>query len=75
MELFGWMEGQDGYNTKDPYLYARLMSLFSKKPRDDAQVLVIFNRMRAAGVTPDNVCYNSAIGAAGTLLPKFMSLS
>jgi hypothetical protein len=43
------------------------MSIFARLPGGSEAALGLFDRMRRAGVAPDVVAFNCAIGAAGKL--------
>lgn len=71
LKAFEWMElhcdEQDAFDTRDTFLYTRLMTMFSRRASDCAQALHIFDSMQSRGIKPDLIAYNTAINAAGEL--------
>ena len=69
LKAFEWMQLQGGeqhaFDTKDTFLYTRLMTMFSRRSSDCSQALHIFDSMQSRGIKPDLVAYNTAINAAG----------
>ena len=68
LSVFEWLNTH-GVHC-DVFVYTRLMSMFARSelPHGAVTALGIFSRMRAAGVEPDLVAYNTAIHAAGNPL-------
>jgi hypothetical protein len=65
LEVFDWLDARAEYATADCFIYARLMSMFNKGSGGLRQALALYNRMKAAGIKPDLVSFNTAITAAG----------
>ncbi|KAK9787881.1 hypothetical protein WJX73_008405 [Symbiochloris irregularis] len=65
LAVFEWLDCRPEYQTRDCFIYTRLMSLFSRSPSDPRTALRIFDSMQAAHVQPDLVAFNAAISAAG----------
>lgn len=57
---------QQSFDTADPFLYTRLMSMCSQTAAGYKSALQIFHSMQSKGVKPDLVAYNTVINAAGT---------
>lgn len=49
----------------DPVLRTKLIKMHSRRPKDTAAALALYDEMVADRVAPDAVCYNTALGAAG----------
>ena len=65
LQVFEWMDSKQLFDTQDPFLYARLMTMFTHRPSNNTQALRIFDWMQSRGIKPDVVTYNTAINAAG----------
>lgn len=66
MQAFAWMEAhRHSFDTADPFLYTRLMSMCGQKPGGNDRALHIFESMQSKGIRPDLVAFNTAINAAG----------
>ena len=68
--MFEWMDENNefgDFDTKDPYLYAQLIRMFSHTRQLCPKALQIFEGMETRGVKPDVAVYNAAINAAGEL--------
>ena len=66
LEVFDWLDARPEYETRDCFIYTRLMSLFGRKASHAGTALQLFDRMQAADVKPDLVAFNAAISAAGS---------
>ena len=71
LKAFEWMEMHcddlNAFDTRDTFLYTRLMTMFSRRSSDCTQALRIFDSMQSRGIKPDLIAYNTAINAAGEL--------
>ena len=69
LESFSWMEthsnSEQSFDTADPFLYTRLMSMCRQTPAGYKSALQMFHNMQSKGIEPDLVAYNTAINAAG----------
>ena len=65
LAAFDWMESRREYVAADCHVFTRLMSIFARLPGGSEAALGLFDRMRRAGIQPDVVAFNCAIGAAG----------
>ena len=69
LESFSWMEthsnSEQSFDTADPFLYTRLMSMCRQTPAGYKSALQMFHNMQSKGIEPDVVAYNTAINAAG----------
>ena len=66
LQTFAWMEGHPhAFDTADPFLYTRLMSMCGQQPGGSHRALHIFNSMQSKGIRPDLVAFNTAINVAG----------
>lgn len=69
LESFSWMEthsnSEQAFDTADPFLYTRLMSMCRQTPAGYKSALQMFHNMQSKGIEPDLVAYNTAINAAG----------
>ena len=70
LAVFNWLDGQSNYETRDCFIYTRLMSLFGRGSANARVALELFDRMQAANVKPDLIAFNAAISAAGAFLPS-----
>ena len=55
--------------TAERHLYTRLVSMFARQAGGLDMAMRIFDRMRAKGIRPDTVAFNSAITVAGEPRP------
>lgn len=65
LAVFNWLDARSEYQTRDCFIYSRLMSLFGRDTSHARIALQLFDRMQAANVKPDLVAFNAAISAAG----------
>lgn len=69
LDAFAWMETnsnpQQSFDTADPFLYTRLMSMCGPKAAGYRSALQIFHSMQSKDIKPDLVAYNTVINAAG----------
>ena len=65
LEVFEWLDSSREYVTADRHLYTRLVSMFARQAGGLDMAMRIFDRMRAKGIRPDTVAFNSAITVAG----------
>ena len=56
--------------TAERHLYTRLVSMFARQAGGLDMAMRIFDRMRARGIRPDTVAFNSAITVAGETRPR-----
>ena len=69
LEVFEWLDGSREYVTAERHLYTRLVSMFARQAGGLDMAMRIFDRMRAKGIRPDTVAFNSAITVAGERRP------
>ena len=70
LAAFDWLNSRHEYVTEDRFLYTRLLSMFARTPGGLNQAMAMFDRMQSAGIKPDTVAFNCAIGAAGGYLNR-----
>ena len=69
LEVFEWLDSSREYVTAERHLYTRLVSMFARQAGGLDMAMRIFDRMRAKGIRPDTVAFNSAITVAGEPRP------
>ncbi|KAL4420028.1 hypothetical protein ABPG77_001278 [Micractinium sp. CCAP 211/92] len=65
LDAFHAMKPLPHFHTDDPVLRTKLIKMHSRRPKDTAAALALYDEMVADGVAPDAVCYNTALAAAG----------
>jgi pentatricopeptide repeat protein len=65
LATFVWFEQSPQYSISGCLLYTRMISILSRHKRFQAHALRLFDRMLARRISPDLMCFNAAINAAG----------